>query len=85
MPWSEHVSEVTVTELRDLKPSDGVESDQFGAAKGAAVALITSGAVGGERGQRYNVGLSGHANPDHEPCEGSALDGVVVSVSQAES
>jgi hypothetical protein len=84
MPWSEHLAGCTVTELRSHKPADGVDADQFAAARSAAVALIGSGAVGDRKGQRFNVGLSGHANPDHEQREGGTADGVLVSVSQAE-
>jgi len=85
MPWTEHVADCTVTELRSHKPADGTDAEQFDAAKRAAVALIGSGAVGSGKGQRFNVGLRGHANPDHGLVQGSAADGVTVSVSQAEA
>lgn len=55
--------------------------DQYEAARVAALDLIASGAVGGV-GEDYNVSISGHANPEHEPRDGYANDCIAINVSQ---
>lgn len=58
-----------------------VDAEQLAAARNAAVAIMASGAVGGE-GKDFVVSLSGHGNPGHEPTRGWANDCVTVNVSQ---
>jgi hypothetical protein len=54
---------------------------QITAAGGAARKIVESHAVGSDD-KSYNVVLTGHANPAHEPVVGIANDQVHVSVSQ---
>lgn len=56
--------------------------DQFDAAKAAVAGIIASGAVGDPKG-KFEVAMSGHANPDHAPRQGWANDQVVISITQA--
>ena len=90
MSW--HVSfEVAPGELTDPPAARDARSaalrqnpeagDQFDAALVAALALLSSGAVGGPD-RAFYVTLSGHANPDHAPRSGWANDAVTVALSQ---
>lgn len=56
--------------------------EQFNIAVEAAEKLITSGVVGSHEGCLFDVRMSGHANPDHEPASGYANDFVSVQVVQ---
>ena len=61
----------------------GYAEDQAKQAEAAAVALIESGTVGTTEDYKFNVSLSGRANPDHAPKSGWVNDMVTISVSQA--
>ncbi len=77
---SEHGIAVTsMTFSPSYGEADEQVKEQMNAAADAATKIISSGAVGtGE----FDVNVSGHANPDHEPAEGWSNDCVTVSVSQ---
>lgn len=52
--------------------------EQLAAAKQAALSIYQSGALG--FAGNFEAGLTGHANPNHEPTTGWAMDGVYVNV-----
>jgi hypothetical protein len=56
-------------------------ADQFDAVSYAVKDLINSAAIGAW-GKRFNVAMSGHSNPNHEPRDGWANDAVTISISQ---
>lgn len=88
MSWSTYIGPTAAKDVKaslDVAPlpegvSDQVQ-EQVAVAKKAALAIVKSGAVGGTD-KHFNVSLSGHANPDHEPAEGWANDCITVSVAQ---
>lgn len=55
--------------------------EQIDAVAQAAVSIVNSGVVAGQGKQVY-VGLSGHANPNHEPASGYANDEIYISIKQ---
>jgi hypothetical protein len=65
----------------DFDKWDDAPAEQLVAARSLVYDLIEKGAVGNSS-KTFNVTLSGHANPDHEPAEGWANDMVSISVSQ---
>lgn len=87
MSWSEYFNDKSYDELStSVEPnSDPTKkaADQFWRAFDVALTLIESGVVGKIDKFKFNVSLSGHANPGHEPAGGWANDMVSVSVSQA--
>lgn len=56
-------------------------AEQIDAAKDAARLILGSKCVGSGK-KTYNVTLSGHANPNHEPAPGHANDTVTISITQ---
>lgn len=56
--------------------------EQHDAALLAAIQALTSGAVG-RPDKKYNVNISGHGNPEHEPTPGWANDFISIQVTQA--
>ncbi len=70
--WDNHSDDTKLASLEQLE-----------VAIDAAQGLILSGLVGDPAGKRFNVSLSGHVNPNHEPAEGWANDYISISVSQA--
>jgi hypothetical protein len=54
--------------------------EQLAAAKAAAQSMFSSGAYGPLTGISYGGGLSGHANPNHEPREGWSNDTGAVNI-----
>ena len=56
-------------------------SAQISAASRAVQAVVKSGALGDPQA-KYNVALSGHANPDHTPVAGWANDFVSITITQ---
>jgi hypothetical protein len=76
---------ITVTSLTLSPPYENADEqvrEQMEIAADAATKLIRSGAIGGPEGKTFNVSVSGHANPGHEPAGGWANDMVTVSVAQ---
>lgn len=69
-------------ELQDYGDKSAEVREQFQLAKGMANNLVQSGAVGRGKGKSYQVTLSGHANPKHEPRQGYANDMISINVSQ---
>lgn len=69
------------------QPNSGLDSaetrDQIDAAISAALGLIDSGALGDDAKNTYNIGLSGHANPNHTPEPGVINDTIHVTVSRS--
>ena len=69
----------------DLELSNVNEVDehleQFREALAAAFGILLSGVVG-NRDKDYRVVMTGHGNPDHEPAEGWANDGLNLSIFQ---
>lgn len=61
-----------------LKPE---VADQFDWAVASINTIIQSGSLGSPNG-KYNIVISGHANPDHEPVEGWSNDHLTISISQ---
>lgn len=90
MSWSFSVTEKTADELEEALEGASAnarqqapESDeQVTAAIAAAVTLAQSGAFGNTT-EKFNVGLSGHGNPKHEPASGMSNVSIYVSVSQS--
>lgn len=85
MSWSAYGTLTgTTIEYTSQVAIDSDESKaQFDAAEKAVKALVKSGAVGDPKGT-YNIALSGHANPGHEPQIGWANDNITVAASQAQ-
>lgn len=86
MSWSVYGTALTVDKIADLTPQyelgdEGQEQLELG--RDVARRIIDSGAVG--EGEKFNITLSGHANPGHQPREGWATDMVSVSVSQTDT
>lgn len=87
MSWSISYSDID-GQKDDFNPSPletyGSLSDEvreaFDAAVTAAVDLIKSRVLG--VGVKYNVVLSGHANPGHAPVDGWVNDCMTISISQ---
>jgi hypothetical protein len=76
------VKEAALEQLGAMKYDVTPEVDeQVEAAAAAVEAVIASGAVGG-LGKRFQVSMSGHANPEHEPASGYGNDCVSVYISQ---
>lgn len=57
-------------------------SEQVSVAILAAILIAKSEAVG-ESTKKFNVTLTGHSNPGHQPASGMSNDGIYVSVYQA--
>lgn len=87
MSWSAFGSSIArddVGAVQPPSPLSGEPAEQLEQARQAAVAIIDSGAVGDPASHRFNVSLSGHANPGHEPQDGySNNDAVSISIGQA--
>lgn len=88
MSWSTHTepreAPAIFQAIDATEPSSDISEEgeaQLRVAKAAAKDIIESQAVGGD-GKQFNVSLSGHANPGHEPASGMANDFVTVSVGQ---
>lgn len=88
MSWSLHVeprpAPAIFRAVDAAEPSSPVSEDgeqQVRAAKAAAKDIIESQAVGGTD-KHFNVSLSGHSNPGHEPAKGMANDFITVSIGQ---
>ncbi len=56
---------------------------QYDEATRAVSEIIRSGALGDPQA-RYNVSISGHGNPGHEPVPGWSNDHITISISQVE-
>lgn len=86
MSWSAYTTGASadiVDRIDALEPpgeSVAERDEQVAAAKAAAKAIIASGAVG--TGEAFQVSLSGHTNPEHQPRTGYANDLMMVSVTQ---
>jgi hypothetical protein len=74
--FSEVVASLT---LPEEKPSPEA-LEQLAAAKAAVTSMFQSGAYGPLEGISYGGGLSGHANPNHEPREGWSNDTGAVNI-----
>lgn len=86
MSWSASATDIDPAAIDGIEPPypvEGEPAEQLAKAKELAALLADSGVVGDPAEHRFNVALSGHANPDHEPAEGYANDTVSVTVSQA--
>lgn len=92
MSWSATATSLKADEI-DKVPEPSWESfadqdhvpamkEQFDVAVKAAALIAESGAVGSSN-KVFNVLLSGHGNPDHEPTGSWVNDCVTVSVNQA--
>lgn len=86
MSWSTSGSSLDVDSIAALpeptfQPEFEAEMrEQFEAARAAAVAIVSSGAVG--TGKLFSVSMGGHANAEHEPGAPYVNDYVSVSVNQ---
>jgi hypothetical protein len=56
-------------------------ADQFDLAVSSVNDIISRGVLGSPAGE-YNVVISGHANPKHEPVAGWANDCLTISITQ---
>lgn len=86
MSWTAYAASVDIDGIATIEvpyPIDDDPREQFEKAKQLAIDLVESGVVGGSPDHRFNVSLSGHANPGHEPTEGWSNDAVTISISQA--
>lgn len=54
---------------------------QYSVALGSALSILGSGAVGSPD-KKYNVALSGHANPGHEPVAGWSNNCITINIYQ---
>jgi hypothetical protein len=70
-----------VTEVHRSNLDSEEHQHQHDAALMAAVQALTTGAVGRPE-KTYDVSISGHSNPDHEPAEGWANDFISIQVTQ---
>lgn len=90
MSWSLSVTEKSADELeqaledasKTAREQSQESSEQVTAAIQAAVSVVKSGAVGNTT-KKFNVSLSGHSNPGHQPASGMSNDMTYVSVNQA--
>lgn len=88
MSWSEGFQDVSADEIAELTPTQAHTSSEeyiaeaFDEARLAASAIAHSGIVGDPDKVRFNVWLSGHANPNHEVTPGWANDFIAINVSQ---
>lgn len=86
MSWSECFTAVAADQIGALQPANEhtrSSADQFEVALATGAAIAESGVVGDPGKHRFNVVVSGHSNPGHEPSASYANDCVSVSVSQA--
>jgi hypothetical protein len=87
MSWSEYFTNIDADQvLESQQPSTEASEEhqeQFAVARAAASRLIDSGLVGDPAKFLFNVTLSGHGNPNHEPTPGWANDCIAINVSQA--
>lgn len=86
MSWSATVAvspDVEGFEIISLSNVDEVPAhvEQYAAALVAAAEILVSGTVGSPN-KKYLFNLSGHANPDHEPVEGTSNDFVTIGIVQ---
>lgn len=55
--------------------------EQFREALASAFGILLSGVMGG-KDKNYQVNISGHGNPNHEPTPGWANDAITISIYQ---
>lgn len=83
MSWFKQFSGVQGEDIADLEPDPSMEvAPVFRLARGVADVIVQSGHVGDPDRFLFNIALSGHVNPNHEPRDGWANDTVTVNVSQ---
>lgn len=82
MSWSTTYRDLSADDAWDLEVPENANTEQFEAATTAVGEIIDSGVVGDPSKHRFNVNISGHANPDHEPCDEWANDCVSIHISQ---
>lgn len=75
------VEDLALALSSQVDPTDPVPDDQFTQAHALALAAMASGVLG-DVTRQFDVSVGGHANPDHEPEEGSSPDSLTVTVRQ---
>lgn len=86
MSWTATATNVAADKIDEItSPMPGLSDEslaQLAAAKLVATELVHTGRVGDPNRHTFNVTLSGHANPGHEPVHGWSNDCIAVTVSQ---
>lgn len=90
MSWSLVAVEVSDDDLEEVLKQMSAEviaahpdsEDQISNAVELVKNLIDSGCLGDESNS-FNITLTGHANPNHEPAENMSRDMISISVQQA--
>lgn len=79
----DNVEETLDKRFEELNPEQTVEMvEQFDDAVESVYMFISGASLGDPDTKKFNVSISGHANPSHEPATGWANDCITVSVNQ---
>lgn len=88
MSWSEGFQDVSADDIFNLAPQQEHTSstpemlEQFESAVNALIRLVDSKVVGDPYTARFNITMSGHANPNHEVTPGWGNDFIALSINQ---
>ncbi len=85
MSWQLSIADVDKSEISDLSPDpqtapEGCEQAAAEQIDAVLEALENLAGVVGRPGDKLIVSLSGHANPDHGPCEGWADERISITI-----